>query len=108
MELTCLGKKKKYCLTWRSHNKKQLCYVKDDVQMPVLTPSSMMFSRPKLIQDEDFCEENPDMSKRARYLHRCKEVLWSRWSGEYLKSFSERHKAVLATGRELKSGRRAP
>ena len=31
------------------------------------------------------------MRKRARHLRRCKQVLWSRWSGEYLKLLRERH-----------------
>ena len=31
------------------------------------------------------------MRKRARYLRRCKDVLWSRWTGEYIKSLRERH-----------------
>ena len=51
----------------------------------------MMYGRPKLIPDEHLDDEDPDMRKRARYLRRCKQVLWSRWSGEYLKSLRLRH-----------------
>ena len=65
--------------------------MEDDIQLPLLTPSAMMFSRPKLIPDEHLDDENPDMRKRARYLRRCKHVLWSPWSGEYLKSLRLRH-----------------
>jgi hypothetical protein len=50
-----------------------------------------MFGQPKLIPDEDLDEEDSDMKKRAKYLRRCKDVLWSRWTGEYLKSLRERH-----------------
>ena len=50
-----------------------------------------MYGRPKLIPDEHLDDEDPDMRKRARYLRRCKQVLWSRWSGEYLKLLRERH-----------------
>ena len=71
-------------------NNRALCYMEDDIQLPVLTPSAMMFGRPKLIPDEHLDDEDPDMRKRARYLRRCKQVLWSRWSGEYLKSLRER------------------
>jgi len=51
----------------------------------------MMFGQPKLIPEEDLDEEDVDLRKRARYLRRCKDVLWSRWTGEYLKSLRERH-----------------
>ena len=62
-------------------NNRPLCYVEDDVQLPVLTPSAMMFGQPKLIPEEDLDEEDADLRKRARYLRRCKDVLWSRWHG---------------------------
>lgn len=32
-----------------------------------------------------------NLRKRARYLRRCKDVLCSRWTGEYLKFLRERH-----------------
>ena len=50
-------------------NNRPLCYVEDDVQLPVLTPSAMMFGQLKLIPDEELDEEDRDMRKRARYLH---------------------------------------
>ena len=31
------------------------------------------------------------MRKRARYLKRCKDALWLRWTGEYLRALRERH-----------------
>ena len=62
-------------------NNRPLCYVEDDVQLPVLTPSTMMFGQPKLIP-EDLDEEDADLRKRARYLRSGKDVLWSRWTGE--------------------------
>ena len=72
-------------------NNRPLCYVEDDVQLPVLTPSTMMFGQPKLIPEEDLDEEDVDLRKRARYLRRCKDVLWGHWTEEYLKSLRERH-----------------
>ena len=50
-------------------NNRPLCYEEDDVQLPVLTPSAMMFGQPKLIP-EDLEEENADLRKRTRYLRR--------------------------------------
>ena len=71
-------------------NNRPLCYVEDDVQLPLLAPRAMLFGQPKSIP-EDLDEEDADLRKRARYLRRCKDVLWSRWTGEYLKSLRERH-----------------
>ncbi|KAL9959668.1 hypothetical protein ACROYT_G033011 [Oculina patagonica] len=36
-------------------------------------------------------EEDLDLRKRVRYLHHCKDVLWSGGTGEYLKSLRGRH-----------------
>ena len=68
-----------------------LSYVEDDVQLPVLTSSAMMFGQPRLVPEESTEEGDADLRKRVKYLRRCKEVLWNRWSGEYLKSLRERH-----------------
>ena len=74
-------------------NNRPLSYVEDDVQMPVLTPNSMQFGQPNTIQEEEEAEiENVDLRKRAKYLRRCKDVVWSRWTNEYLMSLRERHK----------------
>ena len=67
------------------------------MELPVLTPSAMMFSQPKLIPEEGLDEEDADLRKRARYLCRCKDVLWSRWTGEYLKSLRERYNLKYKT-----------
>ena len=45
----------------------------------------MMFGQPNLLPEGDVDSvEDKDMRKRARYLRRCKDVLWSRWTGEYI------------------------
>jgi len=52
----------------------------------------MMLGHPNLLPEGDVDSvEDKDMRKRARYLRRCKDVLWSRWTGEYIKSLRERH-----------------
>jgi hypothetical protein len=74
-------------------NNRPLSYIEDDVQMPMLTPNSMQFVQPTQIPEEETAGvENIDLRKRARYLRRCKDVVWSRWTNEYLKSLRERHK----------------
>ena len=71
-------------------NDRPLSYVEDDAQLPVLTPCAMIFGQPRLVPEES-TEEDADLRERVKHLRRCKEVLWNRWSGEYLKSLRERH-----------------
>ena len=73
-------------------NNRPLTYVEDDIQLPVLTPNTMMFGQPNLLPEDDVDSmEDGDLRKRARYIRRCKDVLWSRWTGEYITSLRERH-----------------
>lgn len=73
-------------------NNRPLSYVEDDVQLPVLTPNIMMYSQPNLLPEEEVdSSEEVDLRKRAKYLRRCKDVLWSRWTMEYVRSLRERH-----------------
>jgi uncharacterized protein YoxC len=73
-------------------NSRPLCYVEDDVQLPLLTPNAMLFGQPNLIPERDPAAiEERDLRKRAKYLRKCKDALWSRWSTEYVKSLRERH-----------------
>ena len=72
-------------------NNRPLDYIEDDVQLPILTPCAMMFGQPRLVPEENPDEGDIDLRKRVRYLHRCKDVLRNRWTGEYLKSLRERH-----------------
>ena len=72
-------------------NSRPLCYVEDDVQLPLLTPNAMLFGQPNLIPERDSAAiEERDLRKRAKYLRKCKDALWSRWSTEYVKSLRER------------------
>ena len=73
-------------------NNRPLSYVEEDLQLPLLTPNMLQFGRPNLLPDSKaHHQENPDLRKRARYLARCKDVIWKRWSAEYLRGLRERH-----------------
>ena len=73
-------------------NTRPLSYCEEDVQLPLLTPNALLFGQPNLIpQREPDSFESRDLRKRARYLRKCKDALWSRWSSEYLKALRERH-----------------
>lgn len=73
-------------------NNRPLSYVEEELQLPLLTPNMLQFGRPNLLPDSKaHHQENPDLRKRARYLARCKDVIWKRWSAEYLRGLRERH-----------------
>ena len=63
-----------------------LSYVEDDVQLPVLTPNALLSGHPNQILEEDYQNmDEHELRKRAKYLHRCKDLLWRRWTSKYLK-----------------------
>ena len=73
-------------------NNRPLSYVEEDIQMPTLTPSSMLFVGSNAIPElEAHNEEEKDLRKRAKFLFRCKKAVWQRWSTEYLRGLRERH-----------------
>ena len=73
-------------------NNRPLSYVEDDVELPVLTPVAMMQVQPNIVPEVDADSvENADLRKRARYLRHCKDVMWSRWIAEYIRSLREWH-----------------
>ena len=73
-------------------NNRPLGYVEDGVQLPTLTLNVMLFGQPNLLPEEDVDSiEDTDLRKCARYLRQCKDALWSRWTGEYIKALRERH-----------------
>ena len=102
-------------LTWRelqdvlldvevALNNQPLSYVEEDVQLPVLTPNMPQFGRLNLLP-EDHNQENPDLRKRARYVAKCEDVVWGRWSTEYVRSLRERHNLTHNKKRQLSLSR---
>ena len=73
-------------------NNRPLTYLEDDVQLPVLTPWSMLNINPSVIPEVDAHHlDDRDLRKRAKFLRKCKEAMWNRWSQEYIRSLRERH-----------------
>ena len=91
-------------LTWRelsevlldvevAINDRLLSYIEEDIQLPVLTPSSMLYLRPNQLPELEAHQiKETDLRKRAKYLGRCKEAMWSRWTKEYVWSLREQHR----------------
>lgn len=73
-------------------NRRPLGYVEDDIQLPVLTPASFLYTRSTEIPIQPVHQiSEADLRKRAKFLRRTKEQLWNRWVKEYLVALRERH-----------------
>ena len=73
-------------------NDRPLSYVEEDIHLPVLTPNSLLFQRSNQLPElEPHHLKDKDLRKRAKYLQKCKQALWSRWTTEYLRGLRERH-----------------
>ena len=73
-------------------NNRPLGYQEDDIQMPTLTPKTLQFvGTIHLPELEHYHEPDPDLRKRAKYLKKCKDHMWSRWTKEYVRTLRERH-----------------
>ena len=87
-------------------NNRPLSYIEDDVQMPILTPNSLMFGQPGLVPEEEIADiDDVVLRKRAKYVKRCKNALWERWWKEYLRGLRGRHNLKHKTrDQDLKQG----
>ena len=67
-------------------NNRPLSCVEDDIEMRQITPESMMRLESNLLPElEPHLEETVPLRKRAKYLKRCKDAMWKRWTNEYLR-----------------------
>ena len=66
----------------------------------------MMFGLPNQIPEGDVIDtDDVDLVKRARYLKRCKDQLWTRWRNEYLRGLRDQHDLNSSTkGNKLSVG----
>ena len=67
-------------------NERPLNYIEDDIQFPILTPNALVVHQNNTLPElqPHHCDDS-DLRKRAKYLRRCKETMWRRWSNEYLR-----------------------
>ena len=57
-------------------NNHPLCYLEDDVQLPVLTPNTMLHTQPTYVPEmEKNHIEDQSLRKRAKLLLRCKQAM---------------------------------
>ena len=74
-------------------NNRPLTYLEDDIELPTLTPNSFLQVNPTHIPEEEAHHiADKDLRRRARFLQRCKQTVWNRWSREYVRWLREQHR----------------
>jgi len=58
-------------------NNRPLCYLGDNIQLPALTPNSLLFLRQNQLP-EPYSLGEVDLCRLAKYLQKCKQTLWSK------------------------------
>lgn len=82
-------------------NNRPLCYMKEDVQLPTLTPNVFLMLNSNVLPElQPYHIEERDLRERAKFLMKTKDMMWRRWTTEYLKTLRERHR--LRPGRKGK------
>ena len=73
-------------------NKRPLSFLENDIELPVLTPNTILNINPSILPElkAHYLEER-NLRKRAKFLKKCKETVWKRWTREYVRSLRERH-----------------
>ena len=62
------------------------------MQLPTLTPNSLLFLNSNILPElEPYHLEERDLRKRAKFLKETKNVMWHRWTAEYLRALRQRH-----------------
>ena len=73
-------------------NNRPLSYVEEDVQLSLLTPNLMLYGQSNILPETVVADiKDTELCKRAKHLRRCKNVLWSRWTTEYVTGLRDRH-----------------
>ena len=86
-------------------NNRPLCFMEEEFEQPVITPNLLLRG-----QSAHFLEENSDntdgegldvMTRRFRYLKKCRENVRKRWLNEYLRALQERINAGSTAKHEV-------
>ena len=76
-----------------SLNNRPLCYLEEDIQLPTLTPNTMLFLNSNILPElQPYQLEERDLRKHAKFLQKTKDTMWSQWTAEYLRALRERHR----------------
>ena len=58
-------------------NKRPLTYVENDIELPVLTPNSLINSHSIRIAENELDDDDTNLLKRQRYIKRCKQAVYN-------------------------------
>ena len=72
-----------------------LSYVEDDVQI---------YESTMILEDDPGNTIGKGRRKRAQFIKKCEEAIWSRWRHEYLTASRERHKVIYGKEQQFKVG----
>ena len=89
-------------------NNRPLCYLGEEFEMPVITPNLLFRGQPARFLEEngENMSEGEEMTRRLRYLKKCRDNVRKRWLHEYLPALQERfntrstprHEATITKG----------
>jgi hypothetical protein len=70
-------------------NNRPLTYMEEDIQLPPLTPNSLLFVNTNIPPDlAPYHLEKKDLKKRAKFLQKCKDAMWRRWTTEFCEFYA--------------------
>ena len=80
-------------------NNRPLSYLEEDVQLPTLTPISLLFLNSNILPElSPYQLEERDLRRRAKFMQKSKDAMWRRWTSEYLRALRERHRLKHSNG----------
>ena len=87
-------------------NNRPLGCLEDDTELPPLTPNGLIHGINISLPEEntEALDEETKLSRYARYIKRCKDIVWKRWSCEYVKALREKHHISLGKAAEISTG----
>jgi len=71
-------------------NNRPLSYLEEDVQLPTLTPNSLLFLKSNILPElSPYQLEERDLRKRAKFMQKSKDAMWRHWTSKYLRALRE-------------------
>ena len=75
-------------------NNRPLTYVDNDIELPILTPNSLIYVYSIRVPENVFNGDDTNLLKHEqcqRYLKRCKQAALEHYKKDYLRTLRERH-----------------